>query len=526
MVLYTDATGQATLDVQIAQLEVILQNLRQRRNELCAIHNLPSEILSHIFVAFKKLTLPDYKPGTWLNISAICRRWRNILLSTPQFWASISILDSPNVDEMVERSKQVPLQLDFSLCYHFHQRDGYHEDRYDLVSEVHWAGALDRVESISIDFPDGLVHIVEQIFESVGYVEVPSLRRLRIEASALYGLDLPFQMPWAAMSSLQSLIILDATISLDGNIPLLQSLTKVVLSDHSGIGISLSFIIRFLRQAPNVVQVQLGRYITDDLSTDEQNVSPFALTKVEEFIIEGCHLTASRIFDFLILPISTRVVAEFTEYKDLECGAPYLSSLKSICSRVNLDAMCQMAETLLYSNTFSDEASQRLTFHFKAKTAPFLDFSINLTFGDRIELYSSYIPLFQVANLTIGQMYDAHHHWTNFLRHFTKLKVLAFKNGGAYTCSMVLQDSIEDDFRAYYPELDVISFISANFSYGDVEKVLTKFLTKRRDIGIPIRKLLVRDCTISQELIDILRELVEVDWDGGFLQKPKNFWEL
>ncbi|KAJ6582031.1 hypothetical protein B0H19DRAFT_929574, partial [Mycena capillaripes] len=84
------------LDAKIASLQSSLDKLREERDGLdmevqkhegglSPLRRMPTEILSLIFT----FTLPPYQPGAepapW-TVSAVCARWRLIVISQPYFW--------------------------------------------------------------------------------------------------------------------------------------------------------------------------------------------------------------------------------------------------------------------------------------------------------------------------------------------------------------------------------------------------------------------------------------------------------
>ncbi|KAJ7648562.1 hypothetical protein DFH06DRAFT_1095302 [Mycena polygramma] len=91
------------LEDEMALLQTSLDNLSKERDELVVeirkhegalspLRRTPTEILSHIFI----FTLPPYRlnhePAPW-TVSAVCARWRTIVISQPCFWTSIDLSD-------------------------------------------------------------------------------------------------------------------------------------------------------------------------------------------------------------------------------------------------------------------------------------------------------------------------------------------------------------------------------------------------------------------------------------------------
>ncbi|KAK1227528.1 hypothetical protein PQX77_009435 [Marasmius sp. AFHP31] len=93
---------------------------------LSPIHNAPSEILTMIFTfaCERNALLPSTTPDS-LRLSMVCGRWRDIIFSTPNLWASIEVdfdqwtSNFHVLDELLElfirQSKASPLRLALTL---------------------------------------------------------------------------------------------------------------------------------------------------------------------------------------------------------------------------------------------------------------------------------------------------------------------------------------------------------------------------------------------------------------------------
>lgn len=121
----------AALDDQTAETPRHLQNLIEDRPKLAEVsiserHDpimlLPPEVVSLVFAWACRLTEDSIEP--WFNgpmeLSSVCRRWREIARSSPAVWASISIRlpvgphapDSPNVlRKWIDLAGQLPLSI-------------------------------------------------------------------------------------------------------------------------------------------------------------------------------------------------------------------------------------------------------------------------------------------------------------------------------------------------------------------------------------------------------------------------------
>ena len=95
----------------------IIEKQRQL-NTLIPIARLPPELLSEVFIHFaalaRDISSPAYPRGRskrWIQIAHICHYWRNIALSTPRVWSEFTVDKLEWTQEMLARSKWVPLRV-------------------------------------------------------------------------------------------------------------------------------------------------------------------------------------------------------------------------------------------------------------------------------------------------------------------------------------------------------------------------------------------------------------------------------
>jgi hypothetical protein len=136
------------IDDELESLEKTARALKHRRNALAPISRLPPETIA---IVFSFLSLPrdyvrlftgdkqDYL--SWLRVSHVCHRWREIALDQPRFWSRIDFttLTSAAVTEVLSRSKMAPLELEANLsCVHWgtDRLDAFREQLASHVSHT------------------------------------------------------------------------------------------------------------------------------------------------------------------------------------------------------------------------------------------------------------------------------------------------------------------------------------------------------------------------------------------------------
>jgi hypothetical protein len=96
---------------RVPQLAIQLAtSLRERKEWIAPIKMLPSDLLSDIFIICSNER--NFAP---VRISAVCHRWREVVLATPLAWSSINTWDRLPVgylDMFMERSSPCLLHLE------------------------------------------------------------------------------------------------------------------------------------------------------------------------------------------------------------------------------------------------------------------------------------------------------------------------------------------------------------------------------------------------------------------------------
>ncbi|KAK7024933.1 F-box domain-containing protein [Favolaschia claudopus] len=129
----------AELDRLLEERTALDTEIRKHQGALSPLRHLPTEILSLIFTFavlpqepirnYMGFPLMDMKTGPW-PLSAVCRRWRSITLSSPRLWAFLQLdfIDElpdapsmsrvvPMVEAHIARSQNTPLSFTFSTFY-------------------------------------------------------------------------------------------------------------------------------------------------------------------------------------------------------------------------------------------------------------------------------------------------------------------------------------------------------------------------------------------------------------------------
>ncbi|KAJ7039895.1 hypothetical protein C8F04DRAFT_1085259 [Mycena alexandri] len=225
--LAAERTQVAKLDDQILALERSLSALWAQRTLIqkrldsykYPVLTLPNEIVSEIFVHFLPV-YPDRPPLTGVlsptNLTQICRKWRDIALTTPALWraASLSIDDMGGIstpfaqqlhelDEWLSRSRCCPFSVEIEELSPSVERD-FILSSARCARWEHLAVFLMNRPFLAIDGPlpilrDFVLEIENLGFEDlIVFLEAPLLRSATLNDMALGAVDLP----WAQLTSL------------------------------------------------------------------------------------------------------------------------------------------------------------------------------------------------------------------------------------------------------------------------------------------------------------------------------------
>ncbi|KAF7370224.1 F-box domain-containing protein [Mycena sanguinolenta] len=207
----------AFLDAKIAPLKAELEKLLEERDSLdkeirkhegavSPLRSMPPEILSLIFTfaspphAFANKTMNRYlmnmHEGPWV-LSAVCSRWRSIVLAQPSLWAHILLdfTDDPSdsssmerivpmVEAHLERSQQLPLSITFRPFYETHCTET-EQSVLDLLAEdsYRWekatiSGSSEVYSTLNIRDDLPILHKLDLTVSSIfseHVLEVPAL---------------------------------------------------------------------------------------------------------------------------------------------------------------------------------------------------------------------------------------------------------------------------------------------------------------------------------------------------------------
>lgn len=148
--------------------------LRQKKNERALISRLPVEILSQVFSYYSASDRHPHvrfrTPPPWLAVTQVCHRWREAALSSRFLWADIITTNYRWAEEMLERSRDVPIHITVDDAGSVHTPSDVGAARL-LFSKIH------RAQSLVMTCADTIMACMPILFEAEA---APLLKELTI----------------------------------------------------------------------------------------------------------------------------------------------------------------------------------------------------------------------------------------------------------------------------------------------------------------------------------------------------------
>ncbi|KAG9023628.1 hypothetical protein FS837_005693, partial [Tulasnella sp. UAMH 9824] len=95
------------------QIQKAVARLNHRRNSFLPIHQLPLEILGRALYLAIHFDLEPFSKRLW-TLSTVCKRWHEVIQTTPQFWSVLDCRTRPStVRYVLGRSMNTPLFVNY-----------------------------------------------------------------------------------------------------------------------------------------------------------------------------------------------------------------------------------------------------------------------------------------------------------------------------------------------------------------------------------------------------------------------------
>ncbi|KAE9404639.1 hypothetical protein BT96DRAFT_1071364 [Gymnopus androsaceus JB14] len=214
------------LDVQTSRLQSMITAIRTKReivkmemakykSLLAPVRRMPNEILNHIFVLYAHLQRNEFTSYGWsfpgLSVALVCRRWRDVALTCPDLWSSITI----SLDEDSSHFKDITDATE--ICLAENASLEHYVDVIALLQKVvQHSRRWTRVDFCSDDVPYVRQTLSNANFANLEILELgtfadpvlmiplifgalPKLQELKLEVPFF---EVPMSLPWAQIRTL------------------------------------------------------------------------------------------------------------------------------------------------------------------------------------------------------------------------------------------------------------------------------------------------------------------------------------
>ncbi|KAF8913449.1 hypothetical protein CPB85DRAFT_1434083 [Mucidula mucida] len=227
-ILFKVQEGVDVLATRREHLRVVVQQLEQEqarmqgvlakcRGVLSPLRHLPQEILTEIFhfSCVDHTNLLDTSDGPWC-LAQVCRRWRNIVLSTPLLWAHLHCFDSTGGKDVALRKASIPTlrralalsdKVPLDIILHVDDLDPYADNPHVMKIYELWIEELmsvsERWKHLSLSIYQDAIPLLETVHGRIplletlelnshsprvsgegvitAFADAPSLREVRLE---------------------------------------------------------------------------------------------------------------------------------------------------------------------------------------------------------------------------------------------------------------------------------------------------------------------------------------------------------
>ena len=228
--------AQARINEEISGHILSICDLRTRWNTLSLISRLPTETLATIFVHYardyhsKHRGCPTSTVPSWVDVSYVCRHWRDVALNCPTLWTYIFLVSQRWTEELLARSKKALIKI----CILFGSSD---DASLWLNSVEKVMDHMDRIQELRLHLPATCAHDILSKLPS----RAPHLQNLEISVRGNPN-ERSFVLFDGGTPALRTLELTDCPVPL----PLFKLSALTTLNLHHSLGRSQQNLAEFL----------------------------------------------------------------------------------------------------------------------------------------------------------------------------------------------------------------------------------------------------------------------------------------
>lgn len=506
-------------------------SLRSYRNSLSPVSRLPHILLTDIFILVHQSeridNLSSLRSPPCLQITHVCRAWRDSALQCPLLWTDILFRPPEWTPIMLERSRTAPLRVEILVEHQNLADDGFvssvrlalshiHHIRYlciilldrfrdlgDLLSPL-WTGSLEILKELILSSPSTFPNYIYPSMENA-----PCLRHLELESC---------HINWQRASSvgnLTSLVLQDIPIatrpSVEDILSVLQTMTKLE---------KLSLIHAISELPPSVRTLPPN----DIPPIRLQHLFDLCLTGfvldcanlIRHFIMPSCrHLTVNAVTRWhipevalAVPPLANIISTSFSQLERQEL--PYLASINRPCDNV----------TEITARPLFDEAGELSLFVYLTWRTSHEPDGVDVSpgFGSLL----SNLPLGRVIHFS-ASLFSREDNaedvdWFGVLPRLSRVESVVLSGSYAYDFANAFHDAQTMDVPSppvtdaiILPHLTSLTIKHAHFSFplGDAElfSTLKRALARRLQLEWTVPNIVLVSCHITPRQLAVLNTL-------------------
>ncbi|KAJ8453546.1 hypothetical protein ONZ45_g19674 [Pleurotus djamor] len=501
-------------NIQVSQSELALAKLERRRDEYSAIGKLPNELLSKVFLEGRQeywdsLTHHGRHNNTWLCVSEVCTRWRDVALNTPRFWGFVELAwDLQRTVKVLERSGSSPLYV---RGEYFTSTVDERSTEFVEVLEATLSQTA-RIRHLDLSLPPSMV---DKLVDWKSATILEALRLKFFDFTPLHRLA-------ESMPALRTLVLTNVILTAPlPNLPCLERLSILHTTERSSIG--STWFVESLQNTPavTVVEVKINNLTS---ASGEKLPAPVRLPNLSHLTFKANFMDAPIILNLVEHPASTILAYTFEGLTSealprFHSVATYVSRFSKECE-FPINQVCIDVDGYMQLSIFTDQSHHQPHLSISLPKPHYLARRVDeeMSFNKSMDAFSA-APLSQIRGLVLAGFSTTDEYPVDFLEPFKAVEVLKLSNCREPLIDDPQPSSLE---KLLMPRLKTIIISDYDhchsdhqyYDYGQMFPKLFEVLAYRRSLGLPIEKVYVENCGFPPGTIEKLGELTEVVWRG------------
>ena len=503
-------------------------SLKSYRNSLAPVSCLPHILLTDIFILLHQSERNDklfvHRPPPCLQISHVCRAWRDSALQCPLLWTDILFRPPEWTPIMLERSRTAPLRVRIRVEDHNLTDDAFVSSVRLALSHIHHIRYLsiflsdrfhdlgDLLSPLLTESPDILKELVlssRSIFPNYIYPSMesaPCLRHLVLDSchinwqrvssvGNLTSLVLQY-IPIASRPSVEDILSVLQTMTQLEELTLIHAISELPLSIRTLPPNDISPI-----RLQHLFHLRLTGFVLDCANL----MRHFVMPRCRRLVVNAVSYWHISEVALAVPPLANIISSSFSHLERQE--SPYLASIIRPWDDGTEITACPLVDD-------AEELSLLLILTWRASSQ--LD-SVEISPGFGCLL--SKLPLGRVVHFSASREYNAGDvDWFEVLPHLSRVESVVLSGDYAYDFANAFHDAQTINVPStpvadaiILPHLTSLTIKNAHFSFplGDAElfSTLKRALTRRLELKWTVPKIALVSCHITPQQLAVLNTL-------------------